>query len=226
LLSKFNDKNFIVFELKKIFLNLYKYNNIKIRDILNFNDNQILNLAKILKNGVPFNISSLYYFNLNNLNELINYTFSNHYENILISRNKKQLYLYDGKTGKILKNPVTIGLMYFLKLNHMSADKIHYRSTGPYNIVTQQPLKGKSKLGGQRFGEMEVWAIEAYGAANSLQEILTVKSDDIFGKNYINYNIINNNEYNYNKNVKSETYNVMLKKINSLGMFTRFEKFN
>ena len=88
----------------------------------------------------------------------------------------------DGRTGEYFDNPVTVGYMYMLKLHHLVDDKIHARSTGPYSLVTQQPLGGKAQFGGQRFGEMEVWALEAYGAAYTLQEILTVKSDDIVGR--------------------------------------------
>ena len=90
--------------------------------------------------------------------------------------------LYDGRTGDPFDNPVTVGYVYFLKLHHLVDDKIHARSTGPYSLVTQQPLGGKAQFGGQRFGEMEVWALEAYGAAYTLQEILTVKSDDVTGR--------------------------------------------
>lgn len=91
-------------------------------------------------------------------------------------------YLYDGRTGERFENRVSVGYMYYLKLAHLVDDKIHARSTGPYSLVTQQPLGGKAQFGGQRFGEMEVWALEAYGAANTLQEILTVKSDDVIGR--------------------------------------------
>ena len=90
--------------------------------------------------------------------------------------------LYDGRTGETFENEVTVGYMYMLKLAHLVDDKIHARSTGPYSLVTQQPLGGKAQFGGQRFGEMEVWALEAYGAANMLQEMLTVKSDDVMGR--------------------------------------------
>ena len=90
--------------------------------------------------------------------------------------------VYDGRTGEPFDNPVTVGIMYYLKLHHLVDDKIHARSTGPYSLVTQQPLGGKAQFGGQRFGEMEVWALEAYGAAYTLQEILTVKSDDVTGR--------------------------------------------
>ena len=90
--------------------------------------------------------------------------------------------VYDGRTGEPFENRVTVGYMYMLKLHHLVDDKIHARSTGPYSLVTQQPLGGKAQFGGQRFGEMEVWALEAYGAAHTLQEILTVKSDDVVGR--------------------------------------------
>ena len=93
-----------------------------------------------------------------------------------------KVQLYDGRTGEPFENKVTVGYMYFLKLHHLVDDKMHARSVGPYSLVTQQPLGGKAQFGGQRFGEMEVWALEAYGAANTLQEILTVKSDDIVGR--------------------------------------------
>ena len=90
--------------------------------------------------------------------------------------------LYDGRTGEAFDSRVTVGYIYMLKLHHLVEDKIHARSTGPYSLVTQQPLGGKAQFGGQRFGEMEVWALEAYGAANILQELLTVKSDDVVGR--------------------------------------------
>ena len=98
-----------------------------------------------------------------------------------LSRDGKTI-LYDGRTGEPFENKVTVGYMYYLKLHHLVDDKMHARSTGPYSLVTQQPLGGKAQFGGQRFGEMEVWALEAYGAANTLQEILTVKSDDVVGR--------------------------------------------
>jgi DNA-directed RNA polymerase subunit beta len=93
--------------------------------------------------------------------------------------------LYDGKTGEPFKEKVTVGIIYMMKLHHLVDDKIHARATGPYSLITQQPLGGRARAGGQRFGEMEVWALEAYGAAHTLQEMLTIKSDDIFGRNRI-----------------------------------------
>jgi DNA-directed RNA polymerase subunit beta len=93
-----------------------------------------------------------------------------------------KMKLYDGKTGEPFDQPVTVGVIYMMKLHHLVEDKVHARSTGPYSLVTQQPLGGKAQFGGQRFGEMEVWALEAYGAAHTLQEMLTVKSDDVQGR--------------------------------------------
>ena len=101
-----------------------------------------------------------------------------------------QSWLYDGRTGERFDRPVTVGYMYMLKLNHLVDDKMHARSTGSYSLVTQQPLGGKAQFGGQRFGEMEVWALEAYGAAYTLQEMLTVKSDDVNGRTRIYKNIV------------------------------------
>ena len=99
-------------------------------------------------------------------------------------------HLFDGRTGEAFDRPVTCGYMYILKLNHLVDDKMHARSTGPYSLITQQPLGGKAQFGGQRFGEMEVWALEAYGAAYTLQEMLTVKSDDVAGRSKIYENIV------------------------------------
>ncbi len=104
-----------------------------------------------------------------------------------------QTHLYDGRTGERFERQVTVGYMYMLKLNHLVDDKMHARSTGPYSLVTQQPLGGKAQFGGQRFGEMEVWALEAYGAAYTLQEMLTVKSDDVNGRTKMYKNIVDGN---------------------------------
>ena len=124
--------------------------------------------------------------------------------------------LYDGRTGEPFDNPVTVGYMYYLKLHHLVDDKIHARSTGPYSLVTQQPLGGKAQFGGQRFGEMEVWALEAYGAAYTLQEILTVKSDDIVGR-VKTYEAIVKGEPIPQPGIP-ESFRVMLKELQSLGL--------
>ena len=127
-----------------------------------------------------------------------------------------KLKLRDGRTGEYFDNPVTVGYMYMLKLHHLVDDKIHARSTGPYSLVTQQPLGGKAQFGGQRFGEMEVWALEAYGAAYTLQEILTVKSDDIVGR-VKTYEAIVKGE-NIPKPGIPESFKVLIKEMQALGL--------
>ena len=122
--------------------------------------------------------------------------------------------LYDGRTGEPFDNPVTVGYVYFLKLHHLVDDKIHARSTGPYSLVTQQPLGGKAQFGGQRFGEMEVWALEAYGAAYTLQEILTVKSDDVTGRVRTYEAIVKG--HNVPKPGVPESFKVLVKELQSL----------
>ena len=127
-----------------------------------------------------------------------------------------QAELFDGRTGEMFDRPVTIGYMYIIKLNHLVDDKMHARSTGPYSLVTQQPLGGKAQFGGQRFGEMEVWALQAYGATHTLQEMLTVKSDDVAGRNRIYKNIVDG-DFTAEAHVP-ESFNVLLKEIRSLGI--------
>ena len=127
-----------------------------------------------------------------------------------------QSILYDGRTGEQFSRPVTVGIKYLLKLHHLVDDKIHARSTGPYSLVTQQPLGGKAQFGGQRFGEMEVWALEAYGAAYTLQEMLTVKSDDVAGRTKV-YESIVKGEDNFEAGVP-ESFNVLVKEVRGLGL--------
>jgi DNA-directed RNA polymerase subunit beta len=127
-----------------------------------------------------------------------------------------QMPLYDGRTGEPFEQPVTVGVMYMMKLHHLVDDKIHARSTGPYSLVTQQPLGGKAQFGGQRLGEMEVWALEAYGAAFSLQEMLTVKSDDVAGRTRM-YEAIVKGE-NVLEPGLPESFNVMVKELQSLAL--------
>jgi DNA-directed RNA polymerase subunit beta len=127
-----------------------------------------------------------------------------------------QSILFDGRTGEQFARPVTVGVKYILKLHHLVDEKIHARSTGPYSLVTQQPLGGKAQFGGQRFGEMEVWALEAYGAAYTLQEMLTVKSDDVAGRTKV-YESIVKGEDNFEAGIP-ESFNVLVKEIRSLGL--------
>ena len=130
--------------------------------------------------------------------------------------NSGQTALWDGRTGEKFDRDVTVGIIYMLKLHHLVEDKIHARSTGPYSLVTQQPLGGKAQLGGQRFGEMEVWALEAYGASYTLQEILTVKSDDVAGRVKV-YETIVKGEENFESGIP-ESFNVLVKEIKSLAL--------
>ena len=127
-----------------------------------------------------------------------------------------QIDLYDGKTGEKFDRQVTVGYIYMLKLHHLVDDKIHARSIGPYSLVTQQPLGGKAQFGGQRFGEMEVWALEAYGAAYTLQEMLTVKSDDVAGRTKV-YEAIVRGDDAFETGIP-ESFNVLVKEMRSLGL--------
>ena len=129
--------------------------------------------------------------------------------------------LYDGRTGEAFHQPVVVGVIYMLKLGHLVADKIHARAVGPYSLVTQQPLGGKAQYGGQRFGEMEVWALEAYGAAYTLQELLTVKSDDVQGRTRIYEAIVKGD--NTLEAGTPESFNVLIKEMQSLGLDIRPE---
>ena len=135
---------------------------------------------------------------------------------------RTQAYLRDGRTGDLFERPVTIGYMHVLKLHHLVDDKMHARSTGPYSLVTQQPLGGKAQFGGQRFGEMEVWALEAYGASYVLQEMLTVKSDDVQGRTKV-YESIVKGEHSIEAGMP-ESFNVLVKEIRSLGLDIELER--
>ena len=136
---------------------------------------------------------------------------------------KTQITLYDGRTGEPFDRPVTVGVMHYLKLHHLVDEKMHARSTGPYSLVTQQPLGGRAQFGGQRFGEMEVWALEAYGAAYTLQEMLTVKSDDVTGRTKMYENIVKG-EHKIDAGMP-ESFNVLVKEIRSLGLNIDLERY-
>jgi DNA-directed RNA polymerase subunit beta len=134
-----------------------------------------------------------------------------------------QITLHDGRTGEAFDRPVTVGYMHVLKLHHLVDDKMHARSTGPYSLVTQQPLGGKAQFGGQRFGEMEVWALEAYGASYTLQEMLTVKSDDVNGRTKVYENIVKG-EHKIEAGMP-ESFNVLVKEIRSLAIDIDLERY-
>jgi DNA-directed RNA polymerase subunit beta len=182
-------------------------------DIKEFSDEEIMTMAGNLESGVPMAtpvFDGADEKEIKQLLELANLPKSG------------QCTLYDGRTGDPFERPVTVGYMYMLKLNHLVDDKMHARSTGPYSLVTQQPLGGKAQFGGQRFGEMEVWALEAYGAAYTLQEMLTVKSDDVSGRNQMYKNIVDGNHQMAAG--MPESFNVLVKEIRSLGINIELEE--
>ena len=172
-----------------------------------FSDDEIVTLANNLKNGLPMATPVFDGASEEEIKKMLE---------LAELPTSGQSILYDGRTGEKFERPVTIGYMYIIKLNHLVDDKMHARSTGPYSLVTQQPLGGKAQFGGQRFGEMEVWALQAYGATNVLQEVLTVKSDDIAGRNKVYKNIVDG-DYTTDAHVP-ESFNVLLKEIRSLSI--------
>ncbi len=181
-------------------------------DLTEFSDEEVLTLAHNLKQGVPM---ATPVFDGANEKEI------KHLLELAHLPQSGQTILYDGLTGDPFDRPITVGYMYMLKLNHLVDDKMHARSTGPYSLVTQQPLGGKAQFGGQRFGEMEVWALEAYGAAYTLQEMLTVKSDDVAGRNKMYKNIVDGNHQMAAG--MPESFNVLVKEIRSLGINIELE---
>ncbi|WP_259289745.1 DNA-directed RNA polymerase subunit beta [Candidatus Nasuia deltocephalinicola] len=216
-------KNNSILNIKNLLKKIYK-NKSEINYINSLNYNQIINLINYLKEGFYFSVKPFSLFKENDLNHLLDTIFSNNFlYDLGVSENKKQICLYDGRDGKKFQNKITIGYMYLFKLNHLSEDKMHARSVGPYSLITQQPLKGKANKGGQRLGEMEVWAMEAYGAFYSLQEMLTIKSDDVSGR-YDAYKKIVCDIGNFTFNVP-ETFNVMMRNINSLSLYIRFNDY-
>ena len=179
----------------------------KPEDIASFTDGEILTLAGNLKEGVPFATPVFDGATEGEIKDML--------ELAGLPRSG-QITLYDGRTGEAFDRPVTVGYMHVLKLHHLVDDKMHARSTGPYSLVTQQPLGGKAQFGGQRFGEMEVWALEAYGAAYTLQEMLTVKSDDVNGRTKVYENIVKG-DHKIDAGMP-ESFNVLVKEIRSLAM--------
>ncbi|MFC5569949.1 DNA-directed RNA polymerase subunit beta [Lysobacter yangpyeongensis] len=182
-------------------------------DLTQFSDQELLTLAKNLVDGVPMAtpvFDGAAETEIKKMLELADLPLSG------------QTTLFDGRTGEAFERPVTVGYMHMLKLNHLVDDKMHARSTGPYSLVTQQPLGGKAQFGGQRFGEMEVWALEAYGAAYTLQEMLTVKSDDVQGRNQMYKNIVDG-EYEMVAGMP-ESFNVLVKEIRSLAINMELEE--
>jgi DNA-directed RNA polymerase subunit beta len=171
------------------------------------NKKELFELVENISNGVPIATPVFDGASTTNITDMLG---------LAKLPNSGQTTLWDGISGEKFDRPVTVGIIYMLKLNHLVEDKIHARSTGPYSLVTQQPLGGKAQLGGQRFGEMEVWALEAYGASYTLQEILTVKSDDVAGRTKVYETIVKGNN-NFESGVP-ESFNVLIKEIRALGL--------
>ena len=194
-------------------------------DLDQFSDEELLNLAKNLTDGVPMAtpvFDGAYEDEIRQMLELA-YPDEDPETGLLgFNASKTQMQLYDGRTGEAFDRKTTVGYMHYLKLHHLVDDKMHARSTGPYSLVTQQPLGGKAQFGGQRFGEMEVWALEAYGAAYTLQEMLTVKSDDVQGRNQMYKNIVDG-EHEMVAGMP-ESFNVLVKEIRSLGINIELEE--
>jgi len=176
-------------------------------DIASFTDAEIIEMAGNLRGGVPMASQVFDGATEEEVKSLLR---------LADMPDSGQMQLYDGRTGEAFDRLTTVGYMYMLKLNHLVDDKMHARSTGSYSLVTQQPLGGKAQFGGQRFGEMEVWALEAYGAAYTLQEMLTVKSDDVAGRTKMYKNIVDGDQRM--EPGMPESFNVLLKEIRSLGI--------
>ena len=185
----------------------------KKEDISSFSDEEIIELAKNLRGGVPMATPVFDGIKEEDIKSLLQ---------MADLPESGQVQLYDGRTGDAFDRKVTVGYMHMLKLNHLVDDKMHARSTGPYSLVTQQPLSGKAQFGGQRFGEMEVWALEAYGAAHTLREMLTVKSDDVTGRAKMYKSIVDG--VNLTESVMPESFNVLVKEIRSLGIDVELEQ--
>jgi DNA-directed RNA polymerase subunit beta len=181
-------------------------------DFSQFTDREILTLCTNLKAGIPMATPVFDGATEEELRQMLR---------LAGLPENGQTILYDGRTGESFDRPVTVGYMYMLKLNHLVDDKMHARSTGPYSLVTQQPLGGKAQFGGQRFGEMEVWALEAYGAAYTLQEMLTVKSDDVAGRTKVYKNIVDG-DHRMEAGMP-ESFNVLVKEIRSLAINIELE---
>ncbi len=201
-----------VAEIRKFLDKIYNNGAGRSEDLKSFSDSEILELAGNLADGVPMATPVFDGAAESSIKDLLK---------LADMPESGQFTLYDGRTGEAFDRPVTVGYMYMLKLNHLVDDKMHARSTGSYSLVTQQPLGGKAQFGGQRFGEMEVWALEAYGAAYTLQEMLTVKSDDVAGRTQMYKNIVDG-DHRMEPGMP-ESFNVLVKEIRSLAIDMELE---
>ncbi|MDD3518827.1 MAG: DNA-directed RNA polymerase subunit beta [Chromatiales bacterium] len=194
-------------DIRKFMDQIYNHGSQKKLDLTQFSDSELMTLAENLRAGVPMATPVFDGAAEEEIKAMLR---------LADLPESGQTMLRDGRTGDTFDRPVTVGYMHMLKLNHLVDDKMHARSTGPYSLVTQQPLGGKAQFGGQRFGEMEVWALEAYGAAYTLQEMLTVKSDDVAGRNKMYKNIVDG-DHRMEANIP-ESFNVLMKEIRSLAI--------
>ena len=206
-------KKTLVKDLRSFLKEIYNESG-KTEDIDGFTDDEILELARNLKKGVPFASPVFDGASEDEIRRMLQ---------LAGLPEGGQVTLYDGRTGEAFDRQVTVGYMHVLKLHHLVDDKMHARSTGPYSLVTQQPLGGKAQFGGQRFGEMEVWALEAYGASYTLQEMLTVKSDDVKGRTKMYENIVKG-DHRIEPGMP-ESFNVLVKEIRSLGIDIELERY-
>jgi DNA-directed RNA polymerase subunit beta len=203
-------------ELRKFLSSIYNESGKK-EELDKFTDEEILELANNLKHGVPFATPVFDGAHESEIRRMLDLAYPDEIAKQLgMTPSKNQVTLYDGRTGESFERNVTVGYMHVLKLHHLVDDKMHARSTGPYSLVTQQPLGGKAQFGGQRFGEMEVWALEAYGASYVLQEMLTVKSDDVNGRTKVYENLVKG-DHVIDAGMP-ESFNVLVKEIRSLGI--------
>jgi DNA-directed RNA polymerase subunit beta len=209
-------------EVRKFLEEIYNTTGRK-EDLNEFSDDQLLEMAENLKEGMPFATPVFDGASEEEIGAMLKLAYTDEaVKERGLTETRTQAYLYDGRTGDRFERPTTIGYMHYLKLHHLVDDKMHARSTGPYSLVTQQPLGGKAQFGGQRFGEMEVWALEAYGASYTLQEMLTVKSDDVVGRTKV-YESIVKGEHSIEAGMP-ESFNVLVKEIRSLGIDIELER--
>ena len=195
----------------------------KKEDIASLTDHEVIAMVNRIKHGIPFATPVFDGASEEQIKQMLEMAFpDSEVKRLQLTPNREQATLYDGRTGDAFTCPVTVGYMHYLKLHHLVDNKMHARSTGPYSLVTQQPLGGKAQFGGQRFGEMEVWALEAYGAAYTLQEMLTVKSDDVNGRTKMYENIVKG-DLSIDAGIP-ESFNVLVREIRSLGIDIDYEK--
>ncbi len=199
-------------KIRKFLDEIYNQHNSQKINFTELSDEQVMTLANNLREGVPMATPVFDGASESYIKEMLK---------MAGLPESGQTTLYDGRTGDAFERPITVGYMYMLKLNHLVDDKMHARSTGSYSLVTQQPLGGKAQFGGQRFGEMEVWALEAYGASYTLQEMLTVKSDDVAGRTKM-YKHIVDNDHRMDPSMP-ESFNVLIKEFRSLGLNIELE---